>query len=134
MLQAEISRVRIQMRWIFKLTEIFQPHYGPGVQSVSNRNEYQESSFDMNGGRRVKLTNSPPSVSRFSRENVGASTSHKPMGLHDLLQIYLYLFSFSPRTVIIFRADTSALIFYSTSVVINVTYIKVCCKLLCEIA
>jgi hypothetical protein len=25
-------------------------------------------------------------------ENVGASTSHKPMGLHDLLQGYLYLF------------------------------------------
>jgi hypothetical protein len=37
------------------------------------------------GGRRVRLT-SPPSVSRMSRENVGASTSHNPMGLHGLLQ------------------------------------------------
>jgi hypothetical protein len=27
---------------IFLLTETFQPHYGPGVDSASNRNEYQE--------------------------------------------------------------------------------------------
>jgi hypothetical protein len=24
---------------------VFQPHYGPGVDSASNRNEYQESSW-----------------------------------------------------------------------------------------
>jgi hypothetical protein len=36
--------------------------------------------------RRVRLTTSPPTVSRLSRENVGASTSHNPMGLHGLLQ------------------------------------------------
>jgi hypothetical protein len=34
------------------------------------------------GGRRVRLTILPPSVSRLSRENVGASTSHTLMGLH----------------------------------------------------
>jgi hypothetical protein len=38
------------------------------------------------GGQHVRLTNSLPSVSRLSRENVGASTSHNPMGLHGLLQ------------------------------------------------
>jgi hypothetical protein len=32
------------------------------------------------------LTTSPPSVSQLSREYVGASTSHNPMGLHGLLQ------------------------------------------------
>jgi hypothetical protein len=37
-------------------------------------------------GRRVRLTTLPPSVSRLSRENVGASTSHNPMGLDSLLQ------------------------------------------------
>jgi hypothetical protein len=37
-------------------------------------------------GQRVRLTKSPPSVGRFSRENVEASTSHNPMGLHGLLQ------------------------------------------------
>jgi hypothetical protein len=26
----------------FSLTESFRPHYGPGVDSASNRNEYQE--------------------------------------------------------------------------------------------
>jgi hypothetical protein len=36
------------------------------------------------GGQR--LTTSPPSVSRLSRENVGASMSHNRVGLHDLLQ------------------------------------------------
>jgi hypothetical protein len=25
--------------------DLFQPHYGPGVYSVPNRNDYQESSF-----------------------------------------------------------------------------------------
>jgi hypothetical protein len=33
---------------LFSLTifiKSFQPHYGPGVDSASNRNEYQESSW-----------------------------------------------------------------------------------------
>jgi hypothetical protein len=38
------------------------------------------------GGRRLRLTNLPPSVSRVSRENVRASTSDNPMGLKGLLQ------------------------------------------------
>jgi hypothetical protein len=37
------------------------------------------------GGRLVGLMISPPSVSHCL-ENVGASTSHNPMGLHGLLQ------------------------------------------------
>jgi hypothetical protein len=40
------------------------------------------------GGRRVRLTTSPPSVSRLFSNlvDVGASTSHNPLGLHGLLQ------------------------------------------------
>jgi hypothetical protein len=49
------------------------------------------------GGRRVRLTTLPSPVSRLSRENVGASTSHNPMGLHDLLQGQLYLTSIPPH-------------------------------------
>jgi len=28
--------------WNFSLTKYFWPHYGPGVDQASNRNEYQE--------------------------------------------------------------------------------------------
>jgi hypothetical protein len=38
------------------------------------------------GGRRVRQTTSSPSVGRLSRENMGASTSHNPMGLHGMLR------------------------------------------------
>jgi hypothetical protein len=47
MLQTGRSRVRVSMRWIF----FFQPHYGPGVDSASNSNEYQESSGGGGKGR-----------------------------------------------------------------------------------
>jgi hypothetical protein len=50
-----------------------------------------ESSWGVNGGRRVRLATLPPSVSRLSRENLGIPTSHNPMGLHGLLKGQLYL-------------------------------------------
>jgi hypothetical protein len=61
------------------------------TQPLTEKNEYQESSWRVKGGRRVRLTTLPPSVSQLSRENVGASTSHNPMGLHGLLQGQHYL-------------------------------------------
>jgi hypothetical protein len=64
MLQAGRSRVRVPMRWNFSS---FQPHYDPEVDSASNRNEYQEPSWGVKGGRLVRLTALPPSVSRLSR-------------------------------------------------------------------
>jgi len=41
--------------------DLFLPHYGPGVDSVSNRNEHQESFLEGKGGRCVGLTILPPS-------------------------------------------------------------------------
>jgi len=45
----------------FSLTLSFQSHYGPGVDSDSNRNEYQEYLLGGKGGRRVGMTTLPPS-------------------------------------------------------------------------
>jgi hypothetical protein len=38
------------------------------------------------GNGRLGLTTLPPSVSRLSRQNVGALMSHNPVGVHGLLQ------------------------------------------------
>ena len=34
--------------WNFSLTESFRSHYGPGVDSASNRNEHQENFLGVN--------------------------------------------------------------------------------------
>jgi hypothetical protein len=48
-------------QWNFSLTYSFQPHYGPGVNSASNRNEHQEYFLGGKGGRCVGLKTLLPS-------------------------------------------------------------------------
>jgi hypothetical protein len=48
-------------RWNFSLTWSFRPRYVPGVDSASNRNEYQEYFLGGKGGRCVGLTTLLPS-------------------------------------------------------------------------
>jgi len=43
------------------LTKSFRPHYGPVVDSASNRNEYREYFLRGRGGRCVGLTTLPNS-------------------------------------------------------------------------
>jgi hypothetical protein len=45
--------------WYFLWTFSFWPHFGPEVDSVSNRNEYQEYFLGGKGGRCLRLTTLP---------------------------------------------------------------------------
>jgi len=47
--------------WNFSLTQSFRSLYGPGVDSASNRIEYQKYFLGGKGGRCVQLTILPPS-------------------------------------------------------------------------
>jgi hypothetical protein len=87
--------------WNFSLTQSFRPYYGPGVDSTSNINEYQEYFLRGKRGRCVGLTTLPLScadnfttfVCRLSW-NQGASTSWNPQSLSRPVMGLLYIFIF----------------------------------------
>jgi hypothetical protein len=60
-LQAGRSRVRFSIELLeFFIDIILRSHYGAGVDSASNRNEYQVYFLGGKGGRCVGLTTLPP--------------------------------------------------------------------------
>jgi hypothetical protein len=79
-------------RWCdrnFSLTLSIRPHYGPGVDSASNRNEYQEFTGGK-GGRCLGLT-TLNFMCRLSW-NMGGSTSWNPLVLSRPVIVLLYLY------------------------------------------
>jgi hypothetical protein len=73
----------------------FRPHYGPGVDSVSNRNEYQKYFLRGGGGggkagRYIGLTTLPRSCTDYL-ELQRISTCWSPQGLYsDCFTIFFY--------------------------------------------
>jgi len=57
----QIHRFTATTHWNLSLIQSFRPYYGPGVDSASNRNEYQEYFLGGKGGRCVGMTTLPPS-------------------------------------------------------------------------
>jgi hypothetical protein len=70
--------------WDFSLTYYFRPHYGNGVDSACNRNEYQEYLLGYKGDRCVGLTTLPTSCAKYL-EILVASTSWRTKDLFRLL-------------------------------------------------
>ena len=69
---------------IFCFLNINRPHYGPGFDSVSNRNAYQGYLLGSKGGGGLRLTTVPPSCADCL-EFLEASTSWSPKDLYMLV-------------------------------------------------
>ena len=69
MLQIEMSLVRTQLVSLefFIAIRSVRSRYGPGVDSASNGNEYQEYFMEGKGGRCVRLTSLPPSCAAVTK-------------------------------------------------------------------
>jgi hypothetical protein len=69
-------------------------HYGPGIDSVSDRNEYQGHFLGggLKGGRYVRLTTLPPSC---AVGNLGTFTSWKPLDHAGPVTGLIYIFFYT---------------------------------------
>ena len=97
-LRYETSGSGFDSRWCnlnFLSTQTYRPHYGPGINSASNRKEYQEYFLGGKGGRCLGLTTLPPSCADcleiWEPQHPGAPRSC-PSLLQELLYLYLYLY------------------------------------------
>jgi hypothetical protein len=75
--------------WICSIYIILPAHYGPGVNSASNRNEYQESLLWEKRNQRVRMINSLPSASQLSRKCGILNVSHPNGPTYPVIRIAL---------------------------------------------
>ena len=76
--------------WNFSLTQSFRPHYGPGVDSASNRNQYQTYFLGGKGDRCLGLSTLPSSCTQCV-EILEASTHWNLQSLSRPIKGLLYL-------------------------------------------
>jgi hypothetical protein len=93
-LQAGRSRVQFSMRSLDFSIDLILPAVLWPRDRLDLSQKCARIFLEVKGGQRIKLTTSPPSVSWLFRENVAASSSYTPMGLHGLLQGQLELLCF----------------------------------------
>jgi hypothetical protein len=92
----------------------FQPHYGPGIDSASNRNEYQESSWWAKERQARKVDNLTAICEPIVQKSWDPRRLTNPIGLHGLLKdsfTFLPLFPLQFCTVIEDRSGRKLLIF-----------------------
>jgi hypothetical protein len=88
------------------------------TQPLTEMSTRNISGGEVKGGRRLRLTTSSPHLWVNCLQNVGASTSHNPMGLHDCYRdsfIFVYVYDFVTRylTLYNFHSVTAELLIFS---------------------
>ena len=79
--------------WDFSLTKSCRTHCGPGVDSASDRNEYQGYFLGGTNGQCVGLTTLPHSCTEYI-DILGLSTSYSPQGLSRFVEELLFFLTF----------------------------------------